>query len=119
LIGRALLREEQRRLLEAAAGNPELEHVYSAAVVAANTSLRPVEVKHLRRVDVDLFKKILTVRRSKNLSSHRVIPLNGSAVRALARMIERADQLGHKSDEHYLWPACRWNKIDPTQPIKK
>ncbi len=38
--------------------NPEWEHVYCAAVVAANTSMRPVEVKHLRRCDVDLVKKL-------------------------------------------------------------
>jgi integrase len=119
LIGRALTRAEQRRLFDAAASNPEWEHVYCAATLAANTSMRPVEVKHLRRRDVDLFKKILTVRRSKNESSHRVIPLNASAVRALSRMIERADQHGHTSPEHFLWPACRWGKIDPTKPIHK
>ena len=76
----------------------EWEHVYCAAVVAANTSMRPVEVKHLRRRDVDLVKKLLFVRRSKNESSHRVIPLNVSALNALARMFERADQLGHTLD---------------------
>jgi integrase len=119
LIGRALTRDEQKRLFDAAASNPEWEHVYCAATLAANTSMRPVEVKHLRRRDVDLFKKILTVRRSKNESSHRVIPLNASAVRALSRMIERADQLGHTSPDHYLWPACQWGQIDATKPIQK
>ena len=119
MIGRALTREEQKRLFDAAAGNPDWEHVHCAAVVAANTSLRPIEVKHLRRMDVDLFKKMLSVRRSKNQSSHRVIPLNASAVRALSRMIERADQLGHKSPTHYLWPACQWGGIDPSKPMKK
>ena len=53
---------------------------YCAAVVAANTSMRPVEVKHLRRRDVDLVKKLVHVRRSKNESSHRVIPLNAPAI---------------------------------------
>jgi integrase len=119
MIGRALTRDEQQRLFEAAGSNPEWEHVFCAATLAANTSMRPVEVKHLRRRDVDLFKKILTVRRSKNESSHRVIPLNASAVRALSRMIERADQLGHTSPEHYLWPACQWGRLDPTEPIQK
>jgi hypothetical protein len=74
LIGRALTAVEQKRLLDVAASNPEWEHVYCAAALAANTSLRPVEVKHLRRGDVDLFKKTLTVRRSKNVSSHRRHP---------------------------------------------
>ena len=119
LIGRALTHNEQRRLFDTAGKNPDWEHVYCAAMLAANTSLRPVEVKHLRRRDVDVFKKILTVRRSKNQSSHRVIPLNASAVRAASRMLERGRQLGHESDEHDLWPACRWGKIDPTKPIAK
>ena len=80
--------------------------MYCAAIVAANTSMRPVEVKHLRRCDVDLVKRLLHVRRSKNETSHRVIPLNASAVEAAARMFERADLLGHAEPEHYLWPAC-------------
>jgi integrase len=58
-IGRALTSEERRRLFDVAASNPEWEHVYCAAIVAANTSMRPVEVKHIRRCDVDLVKRLL------------------------------------------------------------
>ena len=78
-IGRALTRAEQKRLFGTAAKNPEWEHVYCAATVAANTSMRPVEVKHLKRRHVDLFAGTVTVARSKNASSHRVIPLNQAA----------------------------------------
>jgi integrase len=118
-VGRALTAEEQKRLFAAAASNQEWEHVYCAAIVAANTSMRPVEVKHLRRCDVDLVKKLLHVRRSKNETSHRVIPLNTSAVNAVARMFDRADMLGDTEPEHYLWPACQWGRFDPTQPMLK
>ena len=114
-VGRALTPEERKRLFDAAASNPEWEHVYCAAVVAANTSMRPVEVKHLRRCDVDLVKKLVHVRRSKNETSHRVIPLNASAIEAAARMFERADLLGHTEPEHYLWPACQWGRYDADQ----
>jgi integrase len=55
-----------------AAPNAEWEHVYCAAVVAANTSMRPVEVKQLRRCDVDLVKRLVYGRRSKNEASQRV-----------------------------------------------
>src|SRR5918996_1647891 len=48
-VGRALTPVEQKRLFEAAASNPEWEHVHCAAVLAANTSMRGVEVKHVRR----------------------------------------------------------------------
>ena len=118
-IGRALTAEERQQLFDAAASNPEWEHVHCAAVVAANTSMRPVEVKHLRRRDVELVKKVVHVRRSKNETSHRVIPLNASALKAAARMFERADQLGHTEPEHYLWPSCQWGRFDPTKPMLK
>ena len=118
-IGRALTQDEQDRLLQVAASKSRWEPVYCAAIVAANTSMRPVEVKHLRRCDVDLVKKLLHVRRSKNETSHRVIPLNASAVEAAARMFERADLLGHTEPEHYLWPACQWGRYDATKPMLK
>jgi integrase len=118
-VGRALTPEERKRLFDSAASNPEWEHVYCAAVVAANTSMRPVEVKHLRRRDVDLVKKLVYVRRSKNETSHRVIPLNAPAIEAVTRMLERADLLGHAEPDHFLWPACQWGRYDPTQPMLK
>ncbi len=118
-VGRALTSDERVRLFDAAASNPEWEHVYCAAIVAANTSLRPVEVKHLRRRDVDIDRKLLFVRRSKNESSHRVIPLNASALKSVARMLERADQLGHTDPDHYLWPACQWGRFDARNPMLK
>lgn len=79
--------------------------------------MRPVEVKHIRRCDVDLIKRPLRVRRSKNETSHRVIPLNTSAIEAVARMLERADPLGHTEPGHYLWPACQWGRHEPTKPM--
>jgi integrase len=93
--------------------------MYCAAIVASNTSTRPVEAKHLRRCDVDLVKRLVHVRRSKNVTSHRVILLNASAIEAVARMLERADLLGHTEPEHYLWPACRWGRYDPAKPMLK
>ena len=118
-VGRALTPEERKRLFDSAASNPEWEHVCCAAVVAANTSMRPVEVKHLRRRDIDVVKKLVYVRRSKNETSHRVIPLNAPAIEAIARMLERADLLGHMEPDHFLWPACQWGRYDPTQPMLK
>jgi hypothetical protein len=53
--GRSRLSEQKRRL-EIAASNPEWEHVYSAAVLAANTSMRELEVTPVRRKNVDLEK---------------------------------------------------------------
>jgi integrase len=117
-LGRALSCEEQHRLLEVASSNPEWEPVYLAAVVAANTSLRPVEVKHLEWRNVDLIEGVIRVTRSKNQSSHRVIPLNQSARKALAKMWARADMMGFTNPEHFVWYAGQWGRLDPTRPVK-
>lgn len=74
--------------------------------------MRSVEVKHVRRKDVDLEKVwnvesatgkgVLYVGHSKNETSKRKIPLNGAARDAITRMLTRADELGHTGPKHYL-----------------
>ena len=131
-VGRVLTHEELRRLEETALANPEWEHVYCAAVLAANSSMRGVEIKHLRRKDVDLAASTIHIRRSKNEVSVRVLPLNEAAKSAVKRMIDRADALGHTKPEHYLWcgnaktayasKVARFaggGALDPTIPTKK
>ena len=118
-VGRVLTTEEQDRLFEVAKANAEWQHVYCAAVLAANTSMRGVEIKHIRRKDVDLDANALHIRKSKNEGSKRVLPLNDDARSAVKTMIERADQLGHADPEHYLWCASQHHKLDPTKPAGK
>ena len=118
-IGRVLTNEEQERLLKAAEDNPEWEHVWCAAQLAANTSMRGVEVKHVRRKDFDAEKRVVHIRASKNETSKRVIPLNDSAFDAVQRMVTRADTLGHSEPHHYLWCASQHHKLDPTKPASK
>jgi hypothetical protein len=48
-VGRVLTLEEQQRLFKTAENTAEWEHVYNAGILAANTSMRGVEVKHVRR----------------------------------------------------------------------
>jgi len=118
-VGRVLTLEEQERLFKTAEANPEWEHVYCAAILAANTSMRGVEVKHVRRKDFDAEKRIVHIRASKNETSKRVIPLNESAFDAVQRMVTRADKLGHSDAHHYLWCASQHNTLDPTKPASK
>lgn len=58
------------------------------------------------------------VRRSKNQSSHRVIPLNQPARTAFGTMLERAQKLGFDKPEHYIWPADQRRRPDATRPAK-
>jgi integrase len=118
-VGRVLTTEEQDRLFEVAKGNAEWQHVYCAGVLAANTSMRGVEIKHIRRKDVDLDGRALHIRKSKNEGSKRVLPLNEDALGAVKTMIERADQLGHVDPDHYLWCASQHHKLDPEKPAEK
>ena len=113
-IGRALTTEERRRLFDVAASNPEWS---TSTAPRSSRPTRRCVPKHVRRFDVDLVKRLLHVRRSKNETSHRVIPLNASAIEAVARMLERADLLGHAEPGHYLWPACQWGRYDPSKPM--
>ncbi len=119
LVGRALTVEEQDQLFKIAQANPEWEHVYCAAIVAAYTSMCSVEVRRLRRRDVDLFNKIVSIPYGKNKYRLRVLPLLPPALKAFGRMIERLDQLGFTSPDHYLWFACQWNRLDPTTPMAR
>jgi integrase len=48
----------------------------------------------------------------------RTIPLNSDALAALARLLERACDNGVHSGEHYVFPACENESIDPTRPQK-
>jgi hypothetical protein len=52
-VGRALTADEQTRLFAAAASNQEWEHVYCAAIVAANTLQRSPEMTQRRSLRVD------------------------------------------------------------------
>lgn len=119
LIGRALTVEERDPLFKTAKANPEWEHVYCAAIVAAYTSMCSIEVRRLRRRDVDLFNQIVSIPYGKNKHRLRVLPLLPPALKAFGRMIERLDQLGFTSPDHYLWFACQWNRIDPTKPMSR
>jgi integrase len=80
-----------------------------AAVLALNTTMRGCELKGLRRKDVDLFERTLTIRRdsTKTDGGARVIQL-----------LTRADQLGIIEPDHFVFPACECGVIDPTKAMK-
>jgi integrase len=77
-----------------------------------------VELKNLRWANVDLFDRVLNVKRSKTEAGHRSIPLNADALAALARLWERAQVYGATSPEHYVFPACENEQIEPMKPQK-
>jgi hypothetical protein len=91
--------------------------------------MRGVEVKHVRRRDIDLekvrdvesatSKGVLYITHSKNETSKRPSPLNQAARDTIERMLKRADALGHMDPSHYLRCASQHHKFDPTKPARK
>jgi integrase len=105
-IGRALSEEEKQRLLRTAAVRPEWETAYLAAVLCLR-----VEGVWL---DVDLFAKTLTIRRSKTAAGERIVPLTDVAVSALIRLRVRAEAIGTVEPSHYIFAAMapKFNFVD-------
>ena len=117
-IGKALPLEQKKHLFEAAGSKPDWTVAHCAAVLAVSTTCRSVELKHLRWNNVDLFNRVLNVRRSKTEAGHRGIPLNADAMAALARLRERAQIHGATNPDHFVFPACENERIDATKPQK-
>lgn len=117
-IGKVLTREQKKLLFEMAGRTPDRLVVYCAAVLAASTTCRGVELKNLRWRNVNLFDGTVSVERSKTEAGHRVIPLNGDALAALGRLWARAQAHGADKPEHFIFPACEHERIDPTKPQK-
>jgi integrase len=116
-IGRVLPVNLKQKLFEVAATKPEWMVAHCAAVLAVSTTCRGVEIRNLRWRDVDLFNRIATIRRSKTAAGHRTIPLNGDAMAALSRLLERARAFGASEPNHFVFPACE-HRIEPGRPQK-
>lgn len=114
-VGRALPAET---IFEVAGSKPSWMVAHCAAVLAVSTTCRKVELRHVRWEDVDLFKQVVRVRRSKRDSGKRSIPLNADAMAALARLRGRSEAVGGASPEHYVFPPCEHNHIAQPVPQK-
>jgi integrase len=113
-IGRALAAEEETHLLAKCVKADSA--CYSATVLALNTTMRKDEIRKLRWNQVDLFEGVLTVGKSKtDAGTGRMIPLNSSAVKALA---DWGSRFPNRQPEHYVFPWCESRHIDPARPTK-
>ncbi len=113
-VGRALAPEEESRLL-AECAKVDDSACYTATVLALNTTMCKDEIQKLRWSQVDLFQGVLIVGKGKtDARTGRAIPLNASAVRALA---DWGNGLPNRA-EHYVFPWCESRHVDPTRPTK-
>ena len=119
-IARAMTPEEQKRFLDVASSREEWHFVYHYALLALATSATNCEMRGLHIGDMNLYSKVLHIRRehAKNRYRIRTIPMHDEAVWAASRLIERARTLGASSAHHHLMPfRVAPNQWDPDQPM--
>jgi integrase len=105
--GRALSREEERRLIESIrnCSSPALEHLF---VISIDSGLRASEIRNLRRGDASLqrtgsgFEGEIVVSRSKTeAGTSRVVPLTRRAASTLAKWLSSLPEAG---PDAYVFP---------------
>jgi integrase len=118
--GRSLSSDESLRLFTAAESNANWLVAYLAAVVANDTGMRSVELRHLRLKDLSSDGRKITVNRSKTDGGIRTIILTNDAVKAMIRLQDRAQKLGSTLPEDFVFPYKIRNGTgyDPSKPMK-
>ena len=113
-IGRALSSDEETRLLTECKRADSA--CFTAVVLALSTTMRKDELRTLRWHQLDWVNRALTVGKSKTEAGKgRTIPLNNDAFKA---MLEWQARFQDVKPEHYVFPFCEHNHIDPRRPTK-
>jgi integrase len=119
-VRRAMTPEEQKKFLDIAASREEWSFVYHYSLLALATSATNCEMRGLRIGDINLYSKVMQIRResAKNRYRIRTIPMHDEAVWAVTRLLERAQTLGAVAAHHYVMPfRPALNQWDPNQPM--
>ncbi len=106
-IGRAMSPEQKLQLLHTASQKPEWQTAYWAAILALNTTMRAVEIKSLRWLDIDLFERSLQVPVSKTEAGLRTIPLTDAAYNTLLEIRKRNEMFGAVESHHYVFASFK------------
>jgi len=116
--GRALTQEEERRLLTEA-HRAQSPFIFPAIVVALNTTMRDSEIRYLTWVQLDFFKQLITVGKSKTAAgSGRTIPMNSELLKTLAEYKNwYKEKVAEALPDHYVFPWARSRQYDPKRPL--
>jgi len=117
-VGRALTAEEEKNILVQARAS-ESPHIYAAVMIALNTGLRDSEIRQMQWRQIDVFKQLLTVGRSKTAEgTGRTIPLNSELLKALAEhQTWYQKNAGKPSGDHFVFPRGAHKKFDATKSV--
>lgn len=119
-VPRAMSPEEQQRFLQVASTKEEWNVVYWYSLLALATTATNCELRGLRIGDVNLYNRILMIRRdsAKNKYRMRTIPLDGEGFWAAERLVERANTIGSAAPHHFVFPwRDRRMDHDPLKPM--
>jgi integrase len=127
-VGRRLTWDEEDRLKRVVEQNMHRKQWALAGnclLAMANIAFGFKELKYLRRKDVDLENRLVSlVVEAKNEERYRTVPLNQTACDAFAYLIERWQEIGGTADEQFLLPhrahvaGARWDFYTPMGSIK-
>lgn len=118
-VGRALEPDEERRLLEAAAGNRS-PLIYPYLMILVWTGMRESEARMMRWRQIDFEKGIILVGASKTEAGRgRAIPMSGPLRPAIEAYAARyAQWFGPLKPDWYVFPASNRQKpADPGAPV--
>lgn len=122
-VPRALTPEQQAKWLDVSRLKSDWDTVHLYSIAVFGTCLATNEIRGLRLGDVNLFQRIVTVRRktAKNKERARTIELVGSDVLwAFERLIERARDLGAGEFHHFLFPwRVKVGEYDPCRSMSE
>lgn len=106
--GHSLTAEDEKRLREVAMSKPKWRLAGHCMIVMLSTTMGFGELRRLRRGDVDMEKRCVTVREgAKNIYRERTIPLNSSAFESMTWILDRWKKLGGSGKDDYILPHYR------------
>lgn len=113
--------DEKRRFYAVAASRPEWSLALWVATITNNTSASGTELRNLTLADVVLGpgkpRIVVNAATAKCRVRGRSIRLNGPALDAIQKCLERAKACGSVRPEHYVFPKRKGRGLwDPTQP---
>jgi integrase len=104
--GRVITKQEKEHLFALAKANRRQLHAYCAALIASNTTCRKVELRHVRRSDVDWDNHLLTVRVTKGRTAgRRRIPLNDLALEGFRELFAWGEKRGFTQPDDWIFPG--------------
>jgi site-specific recombinase XerD len=120
---KTLTPQEQQLIFSKAKDHPELELAEIAFAIMRNTGASSSELRRTRLWDLDLESNPPTFHIGESPDADtipRMVPLEPEAAEAFRRAVERANRLGSRYREQFLFPyRVNRAKWDPTRPASK